>query len=342
MNSVTNGKAKGMTIYTLRTTSGREDIVADMMMSKIRAEKLEIRAIAHPAELKGYIFIEGRLGDIHRAIHGMLHIRGLMEKPVRMDEIQHFLDVKKAKIVVDESDIVEIVGGPFKGERGKIQRIDKAKDEVTVELLEASVPIPVTIATEFVKLVKRAKVRKAAEEAGPAEEKREEVGLPGADEIRRGISDRPEEAARERPEERPRGEPSIPEKATEGPEAGKTEEREEPSILERAQRKEEEFEAPETPGETERLTAPVVPREGVAGKKPGGEKPHGKRTLTRPKEPVILETEEELEAPAITQEPGKEEKPPEEAEEDPLLAELGRVEKEKRKRKAPEDLEEGE
>lgn len=288
-----------MTIYTLRTTSGREDIVADMMLSKIRAEKLGVRAIAHPAELKGYIFIEGRLGDIHKAIHGMLHIRGLIEKPVNMGEIEHFFDTKKARIAVGEEDVVEIIGGPFKGERGKIQRIDKAKDEVTVELLEASVPIPVTIATEFVKLIKKSKAVRETEAL--KEEEREEVGLPSAEEIRERIAEKPPEPAEKPAEE------EEPEK------------REAP--------KKEEFKAPETPEEEEMLTAPVVPREGPKEKKPAEEK--------KPEEPVVMESEEELvEKPVIPLE-AKDEKP----EESPLIAEL---EKEKKKKKPLEDLEEGE
>ncbi len=144
-----------MNIYTIRTTSGREDIVLDLIASRVKSEGLDIKAIFHPAEIKGYIFIEGKLGDIHKAMHGLMHIKGLIEKPIKLEEIRHFLEQKKDTIKLEEGDLVEIIGGPFKGEKGKIERIDRAKDEVTIELLEASIPIPVTIAIEFVKLIKR-------------------------------------------------------------------------------------------------------------------------------------------------------------------------------------------
>ena len=146
-----------MPIYTLRTTSGREDIVIDILTSKIRGEGLDVKSLFHPAELKGYIFIEGSLGNVHKAIQGMMHIRGLIERPVKLEEIQHFLESKKVRLNISIGDTIEIIGGPFKGEKGKIQRIDKVKDEVTVELLEASIPIPVTISVELVKLIKREK-----------------------------------------------------------------------------------------------------------------------------------------------------------------------------------------
>ena len=142
-------------IYTLRTTSGREDTVMDMLNSRVNAKKLDVNAVIHPAELKGYIFIEGGAADIHKAIRGVMHTKGLIEKPVKISDIQHFMETKTAEIKVGENDVIEIMGGPFKGEKGKIRRIDKTKNEVTIELLEASIPIPVTIATEFIKVLKR-------------------------------------------------------------------------------------------------------------------------------------------------------------------------------------------
>jgi transcriptional antiterminator NusG len=166
-----------MPIYTIRTTSGREDVVIDMLESNVRAAKTDVKSIFHPAEIKGYIFVEGGLGAIQKSMHGLMHAKGLIEKPVRMEEIQHFLEQKKAIIRVSEGDTVEIIGGPFKGERGEIKRIDKVKDEVTIELLEASIPIPVTIATEFIKIIKKVK----AEEITPAKPKPLQAAEPEAE-----------------------------------------------------------------------------------------------------------------------------------------------------------------
>ena len=149
-------------IYTIRTTSGREDIVIDLLTTKISNSALEIKSIFHPAEIKGYIFIEGELGDIHKVMKGLMHARGLIEKPIKIEELHHFLESKKTRAQVNIDDTVEIIGGPFKGERGKIKRIDNAKDEVTIELLEATITIPVTIATEFIKIIKKYTVEEAS------------------------------------------------------------------------------------------------------------------------------------------------------------------------------------
>jgi transcriptional antiterminator NusG len=155
-------------IYAIRTTSGREDMVIDMIATKVNNDGLEIKTIFHPAEIKGYVFAEGSSGAVHKAVSGLMHIRGVIDKPVPLDDIKHFLETeRKDRIHVEESNIVEIIGGPFKGEKGRITRVDSVKDEVTIELLDASIPIPVTIATEFIKILKRVK----AGEASDAEKK---------------------------------------------------------------------------------------------------------------------------------------------------------------------------
>jgi len=147
-----------MSIYAIRTTSGREDMVIDIMATRIKNDGLDIKSVFHPAEIKGYIFAEGTSGAVHKAVSGLMHIRGVIDKPVPLDDIKHFLETERRdRIRVEENNIVEIIGGPFKGEKGRITRVDSVKDEVTIELLDASIPIPVTIATEFIKILKRTK-----------------------------------------------------------------------------------------------------------------------------------------------------------------------------------------
>ncbi|MBI4181908.1 MAG: transcription elongation factor Spt5 [Candidatus Aenigmarchaeota archaeon] len=164
-------------IYTIRTTSGREDIVVDLLISKVEQDSIDIKSVFHPAEIKGYVFVEGSLTAVHKAMMGLMHSRGLIDKAVPLQQISHFLEAKKTRMLIDEGDVVEIIGGPFKGEKGRVKRVNKIKDEVTAELLEASIPIPVTIATEFVKVVKKAANAAPAreEEEAPREERETSV-----------------------------------------------------------------------------------------------------------------------------------------------------------------------
>ncbi|MCA9485240.1 MAG: hypothetical protein KC506_00140, partial [Nanoarchaeota archaeon] len=58
---------------------------------------------------------------------------------------------------IEINDVVEIVGATFKGEQAKVTRIDKQKGEIVVSLLGASVPIPVTVKIDNVKVIRRDK-----------------------------------------------------------------------------------------------------------------------------------------------------------------------------------------
>jgi len=144
-------------IYTVKTVVGRENIVADSMASKSKSENLNIYSIVHPEEIRGYIFVEGDLKDIEKALQMVPHIRGIIKKNVDIEQIRRFLQPRKVEIDLDIKDIIEVIGGPFKGERGKVTRYDKTKREITIELLDVAIPIPITVSVEFVKLLERAK-----------------------------------------------------------------------------------------------------------------------------------------------------------------------------------------
>jgi transcriptional antiterminator NusG len=142
-------------IYTVKTVVGRENIVLDTIATKAKVEHLNIQTILHPEEIKGYVFVEGDIKDVEKAVQMVPHIRGLIKKPVEMSQIQRFLEPKTVEIELTNGDTVEIIGGPFKGEKGRVTRYDKTKREVTIELLEVTVPIPVTVSVEFVKILEK-------------------------------------------------------------------------------------------------------------------------------------------------------------------------------------------
>lgn len=146
-------------IVTLRTTVGRENSVIETLSNRIRNLQADVRAILHPSELKGYIFIEGELSEIERAVQGVPHIRGLLKREVSINDIKKFLEFKKIEIKINRGDVIEITSGPFRNEKGKVTRIDETKEEITVELLEATIPIPITVKLDSVKLIESAEKR---------------------------------------------------------------------------------------------------------------------------------------------------------------------------------------
>jgi len=157
-------------IFALRTTANREEQVMDFVTSNAKKKGLEIFSIIYPHGMRGYIFIEAKSRlDAEQAAFKVPYARGILPKDIEYSEIEHMLEpTKKVEMKMEKNDIVEIISGPFKREKAKIIRLDKTKDDVVVELLEAAVPIPITLKTDAIKVIRREE--EAEEESGAEEE----------------------------------------------------------------------------------------------------------------------------------------------------------------------------
>ena len=165
------------TIFALRTTANREEQVADLVASNAKKKKLEVYSVIRPHGMRGYIFVEAATKtDAEQAAFNIPYARGILPKPVNYSEIEHMLEQVKHEINIQKNDIVEIITGPFKREQAKITRIDKTKEEVVVELLEAAVPIPITVKMDAVKVIRRESEEPAKTEAETLETSGEEAG----------------------------------------------------------------------------------------------------------------------------------------------------------------------
>jgi len=143
-------------IYALRTTANREDQVMDFVFSKAKKKNIDIYSIIRPHGMRGYIFIEAKDKQAaEQSAFGVPYARGILAKEIDYAEIEHMLEQVKREISIKQNDIVEIISGPFRREQAKVTRIDKTKEEVVVELLEAAVPIPITVKIDAVKVIRR-------------------------------------------------------------------------------------------------------------------------------------------------------------------------------------------
>ncbi len=142
-----------MAIFTIRTGVGREEQVMDSLATN--AQKAEgIHALLSPHGVVGYIFIEAdSVTEVQQITYRVPYVRGVLTKKVDLASLDHLIEFNPENIDIQLGDIVEIVGGPFKGERGKVTRLNKQKSEVIVELLEAAVPIPITLNLDSIKVV---------------------------------------------------------------------------------------------------------------------------------------------------------------------------------------------
>ncbi|MDO8511625.1 MAG: transcription elongation factor Spt5 [Nanoarchaeota archaeon] len=154
-------------IYGLRTAANREDQVVDYLVSKLQKQPNQgIIAVIRPHGMRGYIFVEATSkGEAEAMLQGVPYARGLLPSEIPYAEIEHMLEQVKIEMNIRKNDIVEIISGPFKRENAKVIRINKQKEEIVVELLEAAVPIPITVKMDAVKVVRR--------EEGASEEKDE-------------------------------------------------------------------------------------------------------------------------------------------------------------------------
>ena len=145
-------------IFAVRTTAGQEKNVANLIEAKVKMNDLQVTAVLVPEMLKGYIFIEADgPHSVEKSIAGVKHVRSRVPGVVTFPEVERYIIIKPVIEELDENDLVEVVGGPFKGMRAKITRVDKAKEDVTLELLEATFTLPITVHADYVKLVEKSK-----------------------------------------------------------------------------------------------------------------------------------------------------------------------------------------
>ena len=143
-------------IFAVRTTANREDQVMDFITSNIKKKKLAVFSVIHPHGMRGYIFVEAATrSDAEQAATGIPYARGILPKEVAMKELEHMFEQAPAEMNIQKNDIAEIISGTLKREQCKVQRVDAVKGEVVVVLLDAAVPIPITLKMDAIRVIRR-------------------------------------------------------------------------------------------------------------------------------------------------------------------------------------------
>lgn len=143
-------------IFALRTTANREDQVVTFVASNAEKKGLSVFSVIRPHGMRGYVFVEAASrSDAEQAAYGVPYAKGVLPNEVEYKEIEHMLEQVKKEVNIRKNDIAEIISGPFKREKAKIVRVDKTKEEVIVELLEAVVSIPITLKMDAVRVIRR-------------------------------------------------------------------------------------------------------------------------------------------------------------------------------------------
>jgi transcriptional antiterminator NusG len=150
---------KQSSIYPVKTTGGQERTVATFVANKAMQKKKPIYSILALDTWKGYVLFEAPNSQVvDESIQGFKHVRSKIPGMMQFQDIEKFLVTKSMVAELSDGDIVEIVAGPFKTMRAKIARIETAKQEVTVVLLDTPYQLPVTVDAAYLKIVEKAKV----------------------------------------------------------------------------------------------------------------------------------------------------------------------------------------
>ncbi|MEM4347282.1 MAG: transcription elongation factor Spt5 [Candidatus Altiarchaeota archaeon] len=158
-------------IYIVKVTTNQEKIVSQLMYEEVIARKKNnesesgIYSILYAPELKGYVLVEAENpGAVDNLARGISHTKGLLLRKkgsldsagvITLDELEKILRPTPIVERVNKGDLVELINGPFKGEKARVARIDTTKNQITVELIEATVPIPVIVKAYDIKLIKK-------------------------------------------------------------------------------------------------------------------------------------------------------------------------------------------
>jgi transcription termination/antitermination protein NusG len=143
-------------IFIIKVTTNKEERAVDMISDKAEKKSLNVYSVSRPHGLRGYILLEAEDRDsAEEAVFNLPYVKGIIGKTITYEEVEGMIKPSIETISIKEGDIVEMIGATLKGEKAKVIRIDKQKEEVVVSLLGAVVPLPVTIKIDNIKVIRR-------------------------------------------------------------------------------------------------------------------------------------------------------------------------------------------
>ncbi|MEX0920144.1 MAG: transcription elongation factor Spt5 [Candidatus Pacearchaeota archaeon] len=143
-------------IFIIKVTTNKEERAVDMVSERVAKKSISVNAVIKPHGLRGYILLEAEDRDsAEEAVFNLPYVKGIIGKTIGYEEIKNMVEPSVQDVSIKEGDIVEIIGSTLKGEKAKVLRLDKQKEEVVVNLLGAVIQLPVTIKIDNVKVVRR-------------------------------------------------------------------------------------------------------------------------------------------------------------------------------------------
>ena len=159
----------GSYLYILKTSIGQEANVANEIRARLSGSGSlvdivdEIYSVLQSDHMRGYIFVEASaqhhvekvIGRAGNRTTPLKNCRKVLDGEAPFRDIFPHLEPKAATAGISEGDIVEVRLGAFKGQRARVTNIADSKEEITVELFDAPVPIPLTVRADQIRVTQR-------------------------------------------------------------------------------------------------------------------------------------------------------------------------------------------
>lgn len=130
-----------MAFYGVKTTASQEETVVDLITEKGGDH---IHAAMSPKDIRAYIIVEADTPSaIDQVIDDIPHANSMLTGTISEHEVMDFLEPPSDVENIAEGDLVDVIDGPYSGEKAKIKQLNEAQGRVTIELIDATVPIPV-------------------------------------------------------------------------------------------------------------------------------------------------------------------------------------------------------
>ncbi len=143
--------------FVVRVTSSQEKITADILETKVSKTTIPVYAIVLVEGMRGYLVLEAENEVACRdLIMNEPHVKGMLPHPLAQEELDRMIATTKKVQEIAVNDIIEFSTGPFKGYKAKVIKVDASKDEITVELMDVAVPIPVTTKASAARIIEKA------------------------------------------------------------------------------------------------------------------------------------------------------------------------------------------
>jgi len=143
-------------IFIIKVTTNKEERAVDMIAEKVEKKDLNVYSVSRPHGLRGYVFLEAEDRDsAEEAVFNLPYVKGIIGKTIGYEEIKNMMEPSVESVSIKDGDIVEMIGATLKGEKAKVLRVNKQKEEVVVSLLGATVQFPVSVKLDNVKVIRR-------------------------------------------------------------------------------------------------------------------------------------------------------------------------------------------